>query len=153
MSQSAVEFATKTRIHVAWEASDIERSIAFYTTLLGEQPTKVRPGYAKFEPADPPVNLTLNLNPQAKPAASHFGVQVKSTEAVAEAAKRLELAGFPTETEDQVECCFAVQDKVWASDPAGNRWEVFVVLDNDAASYGACCGHEPELVGIGGPAS
>lgn len=148
MSQSAVEFATRTRIHVALEAADVDRSIAFYQTLLGEAPSKVRPGYAKFEPADPPVNLTLNLNPQAQPAASHFGVQVKSTEAVAEAARRMEAAGFPTEAEDQVECCYAVQDKVWATDPTGNKWEVFVVLDNDATSYGACCGNETELVGI-----
>ena len=147
--QSAVDFPTRTRIHVALEAADMEPTIGFYRTLLGEEPTKIRPGYAKFEPADPPVNLTLNHSPGAKPAASHFGVQVKSTEAVEEAKKRLTEAGYETETEDSVECCYAIQDKVWASDPAGNRWEVFVVVDNDAKSYGSCCGVEQELVSLG----
>jgi hypothetical protein len=26
-----------------------------------------------------------------------------------------------------VSCCYAVQDKVWVTDPDGNAWEVFVV--------------------------
>jgi hypothetical protein len=26
-----------------------------------------------------------------------------------------------------VDCCFALQDKVWITDPDGNRWEVFTV--------------------------
>jgi len=145
--KSAVEFSTDTRIHVALEASDVERSTEFYRLLLGEQPSKVREGYAKFEPADPPVNLTLNRAPRARPASSHFGVQVKSTEAVQKATERFREAGYPTETEDAVECCYAVQDKVWVSDPDGNRWEIFVVIDNEAQNYGACCdGAEPELV-------
>lgn len=151
--QSAVEFATNTRIHVALAASDVERSIAFYTTLLGEPPTKVRPGYAKFEPAEPPVNLTLNQSDHTagdKPGAAHFGVQVKTTEAVAEATKRFGLAGIKTETEEQVACCYAVQDKVWASDPDGNRWEVFVVLDNEALADNSNCSVEPaKLVELG----
>lgn len=148
--QSAVEFKTETRIHVALDASDVEKSIDFYRMLLGEEPSKKRDGYAKFEPADPPVNLTLNQTPAARPAASHFGVQVKSSEAVAEAAQRFRRAGYETETEDEVECCYAVQDKVWVADPDGNRWEVFVVLDNDAPGYGQCCGEaEPELVQLG----
>ncbi len=153
--QSAVQFPTKTRIHVALNASDIEASIAFYSTLFGEGPTKTRPGYAKFEPADPPVNLTLNhatpaAGPTPRASASHFGVQVKSAEAVADAVERFRQAGLQTETEDAVECCYAVQDKVWVSDPDGARWEVFVVLDNDAPSYGACCETQAALVSLGG---
>lgn len=148
--QSAVEFSTRTRIHVALEASDVERSTEFYRLLLGEDPSKIRDGYAKFEPADPPVNLTLNRAPEARPASSHFGVQVKSTEAVQEAAERFRKAGYQTDAEDGVECCYSVQDKVWVSDPDGNRWEIFVVIDNEAPSYGQCCTiGEPGLVQIG----
>jgi len=152
--QSAIEFATNTRIHVALESKDVERSVAFYRTLFGVEPTKVRPGYAKFEPADPPVNLSLNASADARPAASHFGVQVKSTEAVQEAIARFEAAGLPTEVEDQVTCCYAVQDKVWVKDPDGNAWEVFVVVDADApvhgkAQEGECCAPEPTLVTLG----
>ncbi|HTU57880.1 MAG TPA: hypothetical protein VMF89_05590, partial [Polyangiales bacterium] len=32
-----------------------------------------------------------------------------------------------TRTEDNTECCYALQDKVWIEDPDGNEWEVFVV--------------------------
>ena len=152
--QSAVEFATKTRIHVALDASDVERSISFYRTLFGVEPSKVRPGYAKFEPADPPVNLSLNASMNARPAASHFGVQVKSSEAVEEAIQRFQSAGLKTEVEEQVTCCYAVQDKVWVKDPDGNAWEIFVVLEADTAEHGKaqegqCCTPTPALVSLG----
>lgn len=154
---AAVQFATKSRIHIALAVSDVEKSIAFYHTLFGQGPTKTRPGYAKFEVAAPPVNLALNAvggatgpdNPVA-----HFGVQVKFTDAVREVAARLEASGLPTRAEENVTCCYAVQDKVWATDPDGNRWEVFVVLDNDGKSHApavetACCPQmEPVLAAV-----
>jgi hypothetical protein len=33
--------------------------------------------------------------------------------------------------EMQTTCCYAVQDKTWVSDPDGNEWEVFVVLEDN----------------------
>ena len=30
-----------------------------------------------------------------------------------------------------VDCCFALQDKVWTTDPDGNRWEIFTVKIGD----------------------
>ncbi|MBW4677403.1 MAG: hypothetical protein KME52_26415 [Desmonostoc geniculatum HA4340-LM1] len=36
-------------------------------------------------------------------------------------------------TEDNTDCCYALQDKVWVTDPDGNRWEVFVVKVGDTA--------------------
>ena len=156
--QSAVEFSTHTRIHIALEASDVGRSAEFYGVLFGQAPTKMRPGYVKFEVADPPVNLSLNAAPERRrtQGVSHFGVQVKSTEAVEEAKRRLAGAGLPVETEENTTCCWAVQDKVWARDPDGNDWEVFVVLDAGApvhsrsAGESACCAPDSEpLVSIG----
>ncbi len=144
--QSAVDFATAARIHIALEAADVDRSTAFYRTLFGQGPTKVKPGYAKFEVAEPPVNLTLNAVPASHArgaGVSHFGVQVKSTDTVQAMTKRFEEAGLPTRIEDDVTCCYAVQDKVWVDDPDGNAWEVFVVLDNTPAEHGkqsvGCC--------------
>lgn len=144
--QSAVAFPGQRRIHIALATSDLGRSKAFYQTLLGVPPTKERPGYVKFEPEDPSVNLTLNqvedTASMGKPA-THFGVQVKSVQAVEEAIARLAAAGLPTRTEEQTTCCYAVQDKVWATDPDGNAWEVFVVLEADAPGPAngttACC--------------
>ena len=65
-------------------------------------------------------------------ALTHYGVQVKSTEDVQDAISRLAHAGLETAVEEKITCCYAVQDKVWVTDPDGNRWEVFVVLDADA---------------------
>ena len=53
---SAVDFPTPTRLHVAIAVRDIARALPFYRTLFGQEPTKLRPDYAKFEVLDPPVN-------------------------------------------------------------------------------------------------
>ena len=137
-NESAVQFDTDSRIHLGLAVTSLERSVAFYTPLFGQGPTKTRPRYAKFEVAEPPVNLALNEvggatgpnNPVA-----HFGIQVKSAAAVDVVAKRLREAGLATRDEENVTCCYAVQTKVWAADPDGNKWEVYVVLDNDGAHH------------------
>lgn len=148
--ESAAKFETESRIHLGLAVENLERSVAFYRSLFGQGPTKSRPGYAKFEVAEPPVNLALNQaggatgpnNPLA-----HFGIQVKSTEAVAQVADRLRAAGLEIIVEDNVTCCYAVQNKVWTSDPDGNKWEVYVVLDNDGKHYHStqedCCEDKP----------
>ena len=49
--------------------------------------------------------------------------------------------------ESETSCCYAVQDKVWVDDPAGNRWEVYTVLEDvehdenhqGEPSAAACC--------------
>lgn len=152
-TESAVEFATKSRIHMGMAVHDLERSIAFYRTLFGQEPTKLRPGYAKFEVAEPPVNLALNqVGGETGPChpVSHFGIQMKSTQEVQEVRDRLHQAGIETQLEEKVTCCYAVQNKVWATDPDGNKWEVYVVLDNDGAhhhsSQDACCPEQAALL-------
>jgi catechol 2,3-dioxygenase-like lactoylglutathione lyase family enzyme len=137
-SESAVEFATASRVHVALAVRNLERSKAFYRTLFGQGPTKERPRYAKFEVAEPPVNLAINeadLFTGPSNAIAHFGVQLKTTAAVKDIAARLEAAGFETEPEEHVTCCYAVQNKVWAADPDGNKWEVYVLLDDEGATH------------------
>ena len=84
-NDSAVQFETNSRVHVGLAVKDLGRSVEFYRTLLGQGPTKTRPGYAKFETADPPLNLALNqIGCATEPsnAVAHFGIQVKSTAAV-----------------------------------------------------------------------
>lgn len=154
--ESAVQFDTDSRIHMGLAVKNLEQSVAFYRTLLGQEPTKTRPGYAKFEVAEPPVNLSLNAyDGETGPhnAVAHFGIQVKSTEAVRAMAERLEKAGLATRTEDNVTCCYAVQNKVWATDPDGNPWEVYVVLDNEApkhrSSQSECCADLKQAVAQG----
>lgn len=150
-NESAIDFAGNCRLHVALTVTDLQASKRFYELLLGEPPSKERPRYAKFEPADPSVNLSLNemdSEVSVEGGSAHFGVQVKSVAAVQAALERFKAAGIETITEEATTCCYAVQDKVWAVDPDGHKWEVFVVLEADAKdelyAEAGCCG--PELV-------
>ena len=100
--------------------------------LFNANPTKVKEGYAKFELLEPALNFTLNEFPENVRSQGHFGVQVKNTAIVQGAYERLLAHGFRIITEDDAECCYAVQTKVWVADPEGNRWEVFVTTTPDA---------------------
>lgn len=119
--------------HVSLNVSNVDASVAFYEKVFGVTATKRRPGYAKFDLASPALNLTMQEAPRSGVNASHFGVQVASTEDVAAAWSRFKGAGLPTKTESDTTCCYALQDKVWVEDPDGNMWEVFVVK-GDAAT-------------------
>ena len=128
--------------HVSLNVSNVEQSVSFYEKAFGVSATKRRPGYAKFDLVEPSLNLTMNEAPRTGVNASHFGVQVASTDDIVEAKARFEAAGLSTFTEEDTTCCYAVQDKVWIEDPDGNSWEVFVVkadapvMKADASS---CC--------------
>jgi hypothetical protein len=42
----------------------------------------------------------------------------------------------------QTNCCYAIQDKTWVTDPDGNEWEVFVVLEDNLSETDqsiSCC--------------
>lgn len=145
-NQSVVDFPGANRVHIALAVTDLERSRTFYETLLGVSPTKERPGYIKFEPQDPSVNLTLNEvenTSKTDQPTMHYGIQVKTTQAVQDAIARFSEAGVGTAVEENTTCCCAVQDKVWVEDPEGNQWEIFVVLDSDAPlrkdKESSCC--------------
>ncbi|MFT3766405.1 MAG: ArsI/CadI family heavy metal resistance metalloenzyme [Minicystis sp.] len=113
--------------HVSLNVSNIDASVTFYEKAFGVTATKRRPGYAKFDLQSPALNLTMQEAPRTGVNASHFGVQVATTEDVIEARGRFEAQGLKTFTEEDTTCCYAVQDKVWIEDPDGNSWEVFVV--------------------------
>ena len=121
--------------HVSLNVTNVDASVAFYEKAFGVTATKRRPGYAKFDLESPSLNLTMQEAPRTGVNASHFGVQVASTEDVAQAWTRFKEAGLKTLTEDNTECCYAMQDKVWIEDPDGNAWEVFFVK-GDAPTMG-----------------
>ncbi|MGE0784582.1 MAG: ArsI/CadI family heavy metal resistance metalloenzyme [Sandaracinaceae bacterium] len=113
--------------HVSLNVTNIDASVAFYEKAFGVTATKRRPGYAKFDLVAPHLNLTMQEASRTGVNASHFGIQVASTSDVEEAKARFESIGLATRTEEDVACCYAVQDKVWIADPDGNEWEVFFV--------------------------
>lgn len=148
--ESPATFVSNQRIHIALAVANLDRSIEFYRVLFGQGPTKVRPKYSKFEVADPSLNLALNeTEGSTSPVNSvaHFGVQVETPTAITEMVEKFKSAAFETAVEEEVACCYAVQDKVWVTDPDGNRWEVFVVLDESdqyANDESECCSDDSE---------
>jgi catechol 2,3-dioxygenase-like lactoylglutathione lyase family enzyme len=116
------------RVQLALNVDNIDEAIAFYSKLFATEPAKVRPGYANFAVAEPPLKLVLIENPGHGGTLNHLGVEVASTDDVGAAHARLTGEGLATATEDQVSCCFAVQDKVWVDDPNGAPWEIYTVL-------------------------
>jgi catechol 2,3-dioxygenase-like lactoylglutathione lyase family enzyme len=114
--------------HLSLDVPDLDGAVAFYAELFGHEPTKRRADYAKFELSDPPVALALQQ--AGRPALSHLGIRVDSTAQVESAGRRLQGSGIVTLEERDTACCYARQDKVWVTDPAGNRWEVYTVLDD-----------------------
>lgn len=123
------------KTHVALNVTDIEKSVEFYRAMFGVAPVKHKPDYAKFDLTNPALNLTLTSASSLNLGGtlSHLGVQVESPLDVQAATKRLNEAGLTTFVESDTDCCYALQDKVWVTDPDGNRWEIFVVKVGDTA--------------------
>jgi hypothetical protein len=136
-----------SRVQLALNVSDVEEAIAFYRMLFATEPAKVRPGYANFAIADPPLKLVLIEGHGEPGTLSHLGVEVESTDEVGRAHDRLAATGLPIATEDSVTCCYALQDKVWVDGPDREPWEIYTVLADAAMpSIGgdACCADAPE---------
>lgn len=132
------------KAHLALNVRDVEKSIDFYRSMLDLEPSKVRTGYAKFDIANPPLNLTLNQVPfNERGALSHLGIQVATTEDVHAVRDAWTAKGLIPREEMQTTCCYALQDKAWVNDPDGNEWEVFVVLEDNLAEAksndATCC--------------
>jgi len=117
-----------SRLQLALNVSNLEESIAFYSKFFKTEPAKVRPGYANFAIAEPPLKLVLFENHEVAGSINHLGVEVFSTTEVVEATRYLTSEGFETDIEDGTICCHALQDKVWVDGPDGSRWEVYTVL-------------------------
>ena len=135
-----------SRIHVALNTSHFKQAVDFYSGLFDIKPSKLKAGYAKFEVTNPPLNLTLNEVAQmGGNQINHLGIEVKGVRDVELQTERLKKFGLETQVEERTTCCYAVQDKVWVTDPDGNAWETFVVFEDAEEKYGeprsaACCG-------------
>ena len=125
-----------SRLQLALNVSDIDEAVDFYSRLFSTGPAKRREGYANFAVESPPLKLVLIENPGAEGRLNHLGVEVFSTDEVAATSVRLAGEGMATATEDEVTCCYAVQDKVWVDDPDGAPWEVYTVLADSESPNG-----------------
>lgn len=117
------------RLQLALRVANLERAIEFYGKLFDAKPAKIRSGYANFAIDAPPLKLVL-IEGEGGGRVDHLGVEVATTTAVDAAATRLAEAGLATFDENNVECCYARQDKIWVHSPDGEPWEIYTVLDD-----------------------
>lgn len=119
---SAVDFPTRMRFHMALNVQDVEALVPFYQAFLGIDPSLVRDGYAKFELQQPPLNLSLNRVVHNAKGHGRFGLEAQRPEFVAAASARLSASRYSTSLTPIVGAlpAFAV------TDPENNRWLVTV---------------------------
>ena len=153
------------RLHVHVAVSDLDRSIGFYSTLFGTQPTVAKADYAKWMLDDPRVNFAISAGESPRQGIEHLGIQVESEGELKEVYGRLQAADRPVLDEGQTPCCYAKSEKSWIADPDGIVWEAFhttgestvygdspdlaAVSDQACCTpstpQGVCCDSKPEL--------
>jgi catechol 2,3-dioxygenase-like lactoylglutathione lyase family enzyme len=136
-----------SRVQLAFNVADLDAAIDFYSKLFATEPAKVRPGYANFAIAKPPLKLVLIEISNGRRhgiagALNHLGVEVETPEQVREATARLTGEGLDPEVQASTTCCYAVQDKAWVDDPDGAPWEVYTVLADASEQTGLGCSSE-----------
>ena len=88
-----------SRTQLALNVDDLDRAIAFYSKLFNTAPAKVKPGYANFAVAEPPLKLVLIENPGHGGTLNHLGIEVESSQAVHAEIARLTDEGMFTHEE------------------------------------------------------
>jgi catechol 2,3-dioxygenase-like lactoylglutathione lyase family enzyme len=142
------------RLHVHVGVTDLDRSIGFYSSLFGAEPSVTKPDYAKWMLDDPRVNFAISTRDETGPGVRHLGIQAEDIAELGEVYRRLKRAQGPVLEEGRTTCCYARSEKSWIADPDGVAWEAFFT-DGEATVYGqspalqtlapgaepsACCG-------------
>jgi catechol 2,3-dioxygenase-like lactoylglutathione lyase family enzyme len=122
------------RLHVHVGVDDLDRSIRFYSTLFAAEPTVRKDDYAKWMLDDPRVNFAISSG-NARKGVEHLGIQVESSDDLADVYGRLTAADRPVLEEGKTTCCYAKSEKSWISDPDGVVWEAFHTSGNSTV-YG-----------------
>ena len=95
----------------------------------------MKPGYANFAIAEPPLKLVLMENSEPGGSINHLGVEVENTEEVERWEAKLATQEMNPQAQKNNTCCYAKQDKFWVADPDLAPWEIYTVLEN-SASFG-----------------
>lgn len=134
------------RFHIHVGVKDLNNSVQFYSTLFGQQPTKLKDDYAKWMLEDPKVNFAISTRVNTL-GVDHLGIQVDESSELSVLTERLKKADLGVYGEGETTCCYAESEKAWVKDPSGIAWETYHTM-NDAevfsekpkpASVSACC--------------
>ena len=115
-----------SRVQLAINVENLDEAIDFYSRLFDAVPAKVKPGYANFAIAEPPLKLVLFENQGKGGSINHLGVEVQTTEEVLTAEDRLTRADMVTTGIDETQCCYAEKTEIWVDGPDSIRWEWYV---------------------------
>ncbi len=118
--------------HVSLNVKSIPEAVERYRKILGAEPAKLRDDYAKFELADPPLILSLNLG-GAPGSVGHLGIRYPQSATVAEGLQRAEGDALEPFRQEGVTCCYAKADKYWVRDADGMAWEMYTLLEDAEA--------------------
>jgi len=123
------------RMHIHIAVEDLEKSVKFYSALIGQQPSVKKNDYAKWEVTNPSVNLAISQRSDNKIGIDHIGIQAGTGEELTELYDQLGKASIATMQQTGAKCCYAESDKHWAVDPSGVAWEMFHTM-REVAVYG-----------------
>ena len=136
------------RLQLALNVGDLDEAIDFYTKMFDTPPAKVRPGYANFAVANPPLKLVLFEGAGEPGSLNHLGVETETSTEVVAAESRLSGAGLETSGVDDTLCCYAEKTETWVHGPDNSRWEWYVKTGDSeqlqnvvvaGAGGGSCC--------------
>lgn len=114
------------RMHVSLYVSNIEQTVAFYDKFFGQPASKIKAKYAKYMLADPALIISFVENPsRVQSNFGHLGIQVETKEQMEKHLENARALDMVSLEEIGTACCYAVQDKFWATDPDGHQWEVY----------------------------
>ena len=116
--------------HVALTVKDLSTAIEQYKKILGIEPAKVKPDYAKFELSNPPVILSLNPGPGEPGTVSHLGIRYADSETMGTELQRTKAHDMSTREQVSTTCCYAKANKFWLTDADGMPWEMYTLLDD-----------------------
>ena len=129
---------SRVRFHISLNVTNLERSIEFYRILFDTEPSKQRADYAKFEPNDPPLVVSLEPNGRSGGGTlNHLGIRMIDERQLVALQERLEKRGIRSQREEGVECCYAKQTKFWVQDPDQTLWELYTLDDDELDHRGA----------------
>lgn len=123
------------RMHIHLSVESIDKSVAFYTSLFGAEPTVLKEDYAKWMLDDPRVNFAMSSHEGANRGVEHIGIQSENAEELAEVYGRIQQAGGAIFDEGATTCCYAQSEKNWTADPDGVAWEAFLT-NGEVTDYG-----------------
>jgi len=114
------------RMHVSLYVSNLAATVNFYNSFFGQQPDKIKPGYTKYILEKPSLIISFVENQERVIANfGHLGFQIDTLEELNERLAVAKQKQLISKEEMGTNCCYAVQDKFWVSDPDGVQWEVY----------------------------